>query len=75
MQSSPHRTVLRVDLLPPFGYLKDVSEKVSGRRGSAPEKPAETGTPGDSAGCSSGVLECGPYRTRTYDLTDVNRAL
>ncbi|MBK8035402.1 MAG: hypothetical protein IPK17_39050 [Chloroflexi bacterium] len=56
---NPEGTVLRVDLLPPFGYLQDVSEKVSGRRGSASEKPAETETPGDVAGCSSGVLDCG----------------
>jgi len=56
---NPEGTILRVDLLPPFGYLQDISAKVSGRRGSASEKPAEMETPGDVTGCSSGVLDCG----------------
>jgi hypothetical protein len=56
---NPEGTILRVDLLPPFGYLMDVSEKVAARSESASEKAAETKTPGDVAGCSSGVLDCG----------------
>lgn len=53
---NPEGTVVRVDLLPPFAYLKDVSDKVCERVGSASENSAETQTSGDDAGCSSGVL-------------------
>ena len=72
---NPEGTILRVDLLPPFAYLKQVSDRVSGWDGSTSENPAENQTSGSSTGCSSGVLDCGRYRTRTYNLLDVNETL
>jgi DNA invertase Pin-like site-specific DNA recombinase len=71
---NPEGRIERVDLLPPFAYLQDVSEKVSGGE-ETPENPAINKTPGDDAGCSSEVLDCGQYRTRTYNLLDVNETL
>ncbi len=56
--------IVRVDLLPPFAYLRDVCEKVSGGEGTA-ENPARIETGGCDATCSSYVLECDPDRTRT----------
>lgn len=56
---NPEGTVLRVDLLPPFGYLTHVSERVSGRKENASEKPAEMQTPSNIAGCSRRILDCG----------------
>jgi hypothetical protein len=50
--------IKRVDLLPPFAYLKDVSKKI--RLGSSEN---QTGDP--KAACSSYVLDCGRTRTRT----------
>ena len=47
---------LQVDLLPPFAYLNDLSEKVSGCSGSASEDTAESQTSGDHAGCSNESL-------------------
>jgi DNA invertase Pin-like site-specific DNA recombinase len=56
---NPEGNVIRVDLLPPFAYLQEVSEKVRGRSGNTSEYPAENQTSGVDAGCSSGVLDCG----------------
>ena len=56
---NPEGNVIRVDLLPPFAYLQEVSEKVSGRSGNTSEYPPENQTSGDNAGCSSSVLDCG----------------
>lgn len=63
----------RVDLLPPFAYLREVCEKVSGGEGTS-ENPARIETGDIAATCSSKVLECDPGRTRTYD-TELKRLL
>src|SRR5690606_20298383 len=64
---NPEGKIIRVDWLPPFAYLQEVSEKVSGGRSSS-ENLAENQTSGN-AGRSSGVLDCGHYRTRTFGST------
>jgi hypothetical protein len=64
----------RVDLLPPFAYLHDICEEVSGGEVNS-EKATKTKTGDANATCSSKVLECGLYRTRTCNLLDVNEAL
>jgi DNA invertase Pin-like site-specific DNA recombinase len=69
---NPEGTIIRVDWLAPFAYLHAVSEKVSDGT-NASESFTENQTSGESAGCSSGVLDCGQYRTRTYDLLDLIR--
>jgi hypothetical protein len=70
---NPEGKIIRVDWIPPFAYLQEVSEKVSCGRSSS-ENLAENQTSGN-AGRSSGVLDCGQYRTRTYNLLDVNETL
>ena len=54
----------RVDLLPPFAYLREVSARVDGNEGVA-NNPARIETGGSEATCSSWVLDCGRSRTRT----------
>jgi hypothetical protein len=61
-----------VDLLPPFAYLQEVSEKVSGQSGNTSEYPAENQTSGIIAGCSSGVLDCGHYQTQSEPSVSLN---
>lgn len=53
---NPEGTVVRVDLLPPFAYLKDVSDKECEGVESVSENSTDTQTPCDDAGCLSGVL-------------------
>ncbi len=55
---NPEGKSIGVDGLPPFAYLQEVSEKVSGGRSSS-ENLAEDQTSGGKAGCSSGVLDYG----------------
>ncbi len=62
---NPEGQIIRVDLLPPFAYLKDVNEKVSMSCG-ASASPAENQTSGAAAGWSSFDLDGAPGRTRTY---------
>jgi hypothetical protein len=54
----------RVDLLPPFAYLREVCEKVSGGEGTS-ENPARIETGDVAATCSSKVLECEPDKTQS----------
>jgi DNA invertase Pin-like site-specific DNA recombinase len=70
---NPEGNIIRVDWLPPFAYLQEVSEKVSCGRSSS-ENLAENQTSGDT-GCSSGVLDCGQYKTRTYNPSHVKGVL
>ena len=70
---NPEGNIIRVDWLPPFAYLQEVSEKVSCGRSSS-ENLAENQTSGN-AGCSSGVLDCGRNRTRTCGIDLVRIAL
>lgn len=71
---NPEGNIIRMDWLPPFAYLQEVSDRVS-QGGSFSENLAENQTSGDDAGCSSGVLDCGQYRTRTYNLSHVKGTL
>jgi hypothetical protein len=57
----------RVDLLPPFAYLREVCEKVSGGEETS-ENLARIETGDVAATCSSKVLECDPAGTRTQNL-------
>ena len=70
---NPDRTIVRLDWLPPFAYLQEVSEKVSCGRSSS-ENLAENQTSG-AAGCSGGVLDCGQYRTRLEPLSSSEQTL
>ncbi len=56
--------IQRVDLLPPFAYLREVSQKVSGSEGSS-ENRAINETDDCEVACSSKVLDSTPDRTRT----------
>lgn len=71
---NPEGKIIRVDWLPPFAYLQEVSEKVSSGRSSS-ENLAENQTSDIAAGCSSGVLDCGQYKTRTYNPSHVKGVL
>lgn len=64
---NPEGTIIRVDLLPPFADLNDLSEKVSGCSGAASEDTAESQTSGKNAGCSNGSLVFWGGRIRTYE--------
>lgn len=58
---NPEGKIAFVDLLPPFAYLKDVSDKVrDGERTS--ENAAHNEKDGLSAACSRHVLDCGSTR-------------
>lgn len=64
---NPEGKIARVDLLPPFAYLQDVSGKVSGGEGTS-EHPALNEKDGQfvqgtNAACSRQVFDCGQYRT------------
>src|SRR5690606_9154977 len=54
----------RVDLLPPFAYLREVCEKVSGGEETS-ENLARIETGDVAATCSSKVLECDPDKTQS----------
>jgi DNA invertase Pin-like site-specific DNA recombinase len=54
----------RVDLLPPFAYLREVCEKVSGGEETS-ENLARIETGDVAATCSSKVLECEPDKTQS----------
>jgi hypothetical protein len=56
----------RVDLLPPFAYLREVCQRVSGGEETS-ENLARIETGDVAATCSSKVLECDPGRTRTFN--------
>jgi hypothetical protein len=64
----------RVDLLPPFAYLREVCDKVSSGEGTS-ENPARIETGDVAATCSSKVLECDPGRIRTFDTPLKRRVL
>lgn len=51
-------------------YIDDLDEALT-----ITETPMRIETGGALSTCSSNVLECGRYRTRTYDLLDVNETL
>lgn len=55
---NPEGKIERVDLLPPFAYLHDVREKVSGSAGQAGDAGLNE-KDGTSAACSRNVLDCG----------------
>jgi len=55
--------IARVDLLPPFSYLRDVCDRVRGGEGVSSQTQAESKTDDASATCSSKVLECELGRT------------
>jgi hypothetical protein len=61
----------RVDLLSPFAYLQEVSEKVRGGRSSS-ENPARIEKGDVAATCSSDVLECGHYKTQSEHSVSLN---
>ena len=63
---NPEGEIARVDLLPPFAYLRDISDIVSGGEENL-ENPIKTQTGDDTATCSSQALESDSGRTRTYD--------
>jgi DNA invertase Pin-like site-specific DNA recombinase len=63
---NPEGKVQRVDLLPPFAYLREVSEKVRGGEGTA-ESDAVNKTDDYQVACSSCVLACDPGGTRTHN--------
>ena len=69
---NPEGKVVRVDWLPPFAYLQEISEKVSCDR-SASENLAENQTSSPEAGCSSGVRDCGHYKTQSEHSVNLNR--
>jgi DNA invertase Pin-like site-specific DNA recombinase len=71
---TPEGKMDRVEWLPPFAYLNEISSKVSGGEQGI-SQATKTRTPNRVAGRSSKVLECGQYRTRTYNLLDVNETL
>lgn len=64
----------RMDLLPPFAYLREVSARANGGEGAA-KNSARIETGGSEATRSSWVLDCGQYRTRTYNLSHVKGTL
>lgn len=65
----------RVEYLPPFAYLQAVRDRVN----EVAENTSENLTPNEKddpeVACSSEVLDCGQYRTRTCNLLDVNEML
>ena len=69
---NPEGKIARVDLLPPFAYLQDISGKISGGEG-ASEPLNEKDDP--VVACSRQVLDCGRYKTRTYNPTLVRGVL
>ncbi|GAB4511105.1 MAG: hypothetical protein OHK0046_08730 [Anaerolineae bacterium] len=65
----------RVEYLPPFAYLQEVRERVNEGTEAQSGTLAGNETDGCLAACSRTILDCGQYRTRTYDLLDVNETL
>lgn len=71
---NPEGQIVRVDLLPTFGYLKTVCEKVPGAAEETAGLPEnQTGDP--KAACSRTIQLGGQYRTRTYNLPHVKGTL
>lgn len=66
--------IVRVNLLPPFAYLHDICENVSGGEVNS-EKATKTKTGDANATCSSKVLECGSTRIRTWNQSVMSRLL
>ena len=62
--------ILRLEFLPPFGYLRLVSERISGNC-SIPENIKAS----NAGSCLSEVFLSGLHRTRTCNLLDVNETL
>lgn len=62
---NPDGEIARVDLLPPFAYLRDISDIVSGGEENL-ENLIKTQTGDTVITCSSQVLESTPDRNRTY---------
>lgn len=71
---TPEGKMNRVEWLPPFAYLNDVSGKVNGGD-EGMQQVAKTRTSNLRAGRSSRVLECGRNRTRTCNIHLVRMAL
>jgi DNA invertase Pin-like site-specific DNA recombinase len=69
----PEGKIVEVKWLPPFAYLHDISGKVN-QADDPQAMESKTGT-SKTGSCSRSVLVSGRYRTRTCDLSDVNRAL
>jgi hypothetical protein len=72
---NPKGTIIRVDLLPPFADLNDLSEKVSGCSGAASEDTAESQTSGKNAGCSNGSLAFWADKTHFEPRTSSEQTL
>ena len=63
---------VRLELRPPFAYLQEISERVrcQGEAGADKTKASEY-----AGSCSDWILDCGQYRTRTYNLSHVKGTL
>ena len=61
----PQGNIRRMELLPPFAYLKDVTDRVRGGRGTNEGCAGKTKTSNDAGQCSSFLSEGRPYGTRT----------
>ena len=70
---NPEGMISRLELLPPFSYLRHVTVRVQNSGGSAVE--GKTKTSAQAGQCSDYVHAGGQYRTRTCDLLDVNETL
>jgi hypothetical protein len=69
----PEGKIIEVKWLPPFAYLHDLSGKVN-QTDELQAMESKTGIL-NTGSCSTKVVKSGRYRTRTCDLSDVNRAL
>src|SRR5690606_24748285 len=65
---------VRLELRPPFAYLHEISEQVwhQGEIGQDKTKASKVSPAGE---CSDWILDCGQYRTRTYNLSHVKGTL
>ena len=63
---------VRLELRPPFAYLQEISERVrcQGKAGADKTKASEC-----AGSCSDWILDCGQYRTRTYNPSHVKGVL
>ena len=65
----------RVDYLPPFAYLQSVKKRVNDSTELSSENLTTNEKDSPKAVPSNEVLNCGQYRTRTYDLFHVKETL